>query len=123
MRAVFYFTDNHWCVLYTCVMEKDAIIKNIWEAISKVEDPDLNMSLVELGLIYEVNLDDQASAHIKMTLTSMACPMGPMLKNSIEEAAKSAEGVRDARVDVVWSPPWDPREMATEEVQMNLGIF
>ena len=90
---------------------------------AKVEDPDLQMSLVELGLIYEVNLDENAFAHIKMTLTSMACPMGPMLKNSIEEAAKSAEGVSDAKVDIVWSPPWDPREMATEEAQMTLGIF
>jgi metal-sulfur cluster biosynthetic enzyme len=104
-------------------MDKDAIIKNIWEEIATVEDPDLKMSLVELGLIYGVEVSDDLNVQIKMTLTSMACPIGPFLRDSIEAAARKAEGVKDVKVNIVWSPQWDPREMATEEAQMNLGII
>ena len=104
-------------------MDKDAIIKKIWEEISKVEDPDLGMGLVELGLVYNVDLSDSADVHIKMTLTSMACPMGPALKSAIEEAARTVPEVNEVSAEIVWSPAWDPREMASEEAQMHLGLI
>lgn len=103
--------------------EKENMKKAIWEEISTVVDPDLRMSLVELGLIYEVELDEENVVHIKMTLTSMGCPIGPFLMNQVAESAKRVEGVKDADVLIVWEPKWDPREMASEEAQVKLGIF
>lgn len=99
------------------------MVKEIWSEISTVIDPDIRMSLVELGLIYRVELDDDMVVHIDMTLTSMTCPIGPYLMNQIGESAKRVEGVKDAMVQIVWEPKWDPAEMASEEAQMKLGIF
>ncbi len=92
-------------------------------AVSTVIDPDIRMSLVELGLIYGIDIDESMTAYITMTLTSMACPAGPYLMNSVAEAAKSVPEIQDAKVDLVWEPRWDPREMASEEAQMKLGIL
>ncbi|MDH5654915.1 MAG: metal-sulfur cluster assembly factor [Spirochaetia bacterium] len=104
-------------------MDQNEIVKKIWEEVATVEDPDLGMSLVELGLIYDVSFSEEDGTHIKMTLTSMACPMGPQLRNSVEESAKRVPEAGNVNVEIVWTPPWDPREMASEEAQMHLGIF
>jgi metal-sulfur cluster biosynthetic enzyme len=92
-------------------------------AIGTVIDPDIRMSLLELGLIYGIEIDDSMTAYVTMTLTSMACPAGPYLMNSVGEACKTVPEIKDAKVDLVWEPRWDPREMASEEAQMRLGIL
>ena len=101
---------------------KQDLTDAVWKEIATVEDPDIGLALTELGLIYEVKVDDAAVARIKMTLTSMGCPMGPELTAQVGEAAKRVPGIKDSEVEVVWNPPWDP-EMASEDAKMELGIF
>lgn len=96
--------------------------EQVIEHIKPVIDPEIGISLWELGLIYKVIINgDQAD--IKMTLTSMACPAGPEMVEEIKTAAESVEGITEASVEVIWSPPWDPKKMASEEAQMMLGIL
>lgn len=102
---------------------KEEIIKKIWDAISVVEDPEIGMTLTELGLIYDVNLIEDSVADIIMTFTSMGCPYGPQLQSEIKEAAEGPAEISEARVEVVFTPPWDPHSMASEDAKMHLGIF
>lgn len=97
--------------------------EQLWEALKLVEDPELHMSIVELGLIYDVAIADDGEVTVDMTLTSPACPVGPLLQGMIYHKVSAVEGVDGVEVNLVWSPPWDPREMASEEVKMALGIW
>lgn len=97
--------------------------KKIFEEVSKVEDPELNIALTELGLIYHIQAGEDGMAKIQMTLTSMGCPAGPYLKSEVTSAAMKVDGVTDAQVEIVWTPKWDPRIMASEDAKMHLGIF
>ncbi len=97
--------------------------KKIYQEVRKVEDPELNISLTELGLIYDIQASEDGVAKIQMTLTSMGCPAGPYLKSEVISSVMKVEGVKDVEVEIVWSPKWDPRKMASEEAKMLLGIF
>jgi metal-sulfur cluster biosynthetic enzyme len=103
--------------------EPKEIEKKVYESISKVEDPELNISIAELGLIYEIKVDDIGKANVKMTLTSMGCPAGPYLKSEVLSQVLKVEGIHDANVEIVWTPKWDPRLMASEDAKMQLGIY
>lgn len=102
----------------------DPTVKALWKEIHSVNDPEIGLSIVDLGLVYDVRYDsDTKKAHVVMTLTSIGCPAGPYLQTEVKSACTRVEGVEDAQVEIVFSPPWNPREMADEEVQMMLGIF
>ncbi len=88
-----------------------------------VEDPELRRSIVELGLVYGVEIDEEGLGTVNMTLTSPACPIGPMLQGMIYHKLSQMPGVQDVEVNLVWNPPWDPRTMASEDVKMALGIW
>lgn len=88
-----------------------------------VEDPELRMSIVELGLVYGVEIDEDGQVTVDMTLTSPACPIGPMLQGLVFHKLNQVDGVEDVEVNLVWTPPWDPRVMASEEVKMALGLW
>lgn len=103
--------------------DKEEIIKKVWKEIESVEDPEIGMTLVELGLIYDINVDDNGVADVVMTFTSMGCPFGPQLQAETQVAAARTEGITDANVEVVFSPPWDPHTMASEDAKMTLGIY
>ncbi len=103
--------------------ENETLKKRIWDELVKVEDPEIGMSIAELGLIYDLKLDENNKADITMTFTSMACPYGPQLKAEVHAAASRFEEVPEVHVEVVFSPPWDPREMASEDAKMMLGIY
>jgi len=96
--------------------------REIWEAIRVVEDPELGTSIVELGLVYDVHNVD-GKVNISMTLTSPFCPIGPMLMGQIETIVGELPGVKEVKVDLVWSPPWDPKTMASDEAKDLLGIW
>ena len=87
-----------------------------------VIDPELGLSVVDLGLIYDVAFDD-GDVLVKMTLTSPGCPLGPIIRGEAYAQLKELPGVKDVDVQIVWSPPWDPRTMASEDVKMALGIW
>ena len=97
--------------------------EEIHETLRKVEDPELRMSIVDLGLVYRAEIDDQGVVTVDMTLTSPGCPVGPMLQGMIFHTLTQMDGVMDVEVNLVWSPPWDPKTMASDEVKMALGIW
>ena len=96
---------------------------NILEALMPVQDPEIRIGVVDLGLIYDVQISDDAEVVIKMTLTTPACPYGEMLVAQVQKVAKDFPGVKDAKVELVWEPLWDPREMASDYAKDLLGIW
>jgi metal-sulfur cluster biosynthetic enzyme len=98
--------------------------EEVLEAIKPVTDPEINISIVELGLIYDVEFDEPAGqVNVKMTLTSPACPVGPQIMAAVHGKVLELEDVENVDIQLIWSPPWDPRTMATEDVKMMLGIW
>lgn len=90
------------------------------EVLRGVFDPELHMNIVDLGLIYDVVVE-AAKVQVKMTLTSPGCPYGPYLIHQVKDTVQSLKGIAEARVEVVWDPPWGPDKM-TEEVRLELGF-
>lgn len=97
--------------------------QRVYDSLKDIEDPELGILIDELGLIYDVRVQDDGKAKIKMTFTSMACPAGPSLKSQALSNALRVDGVTDVDVDIVWTPKWDPRIMASEDAKMILGIY
>ena len=87
-----------------------------------VFDPEIPVNIYELGLIYDILVDAKGLAVIKMTLTAPGCPAAVTLPAEVQGKVKSIEGVSDARVDLVWEPPWDKDRM-TDAAKLQLGIF
>ncbi len=95
----------------------------IRDCLRPIEDPDLGMSLVDMGLIYDIEITEGNNVNIKMTLSSPACPIGDQLMSVVEDYARAIDGVNDVHVELVWEPPWDPATMATDEIKDMLGIW
>ena len=95
------------------------------EALSEVKDPELNLGIIELGLLYDVTVEGANGEHVTvtMTLTSPMCPVGPLFKQSVEDRTKAVEGVESVKVEITFSPPWDPKTMASDDVKVALGIW
>jgi metal-sulfur cluster biosynthetic enzyme len=95
------------------------------EVLKPIEDPELHLGIVELGLIYGVDINPQPSGDdvkLTMTFTSPFCPYGPQLKAMVQRALAGLPGVSNAAVTIVFTPPWDPRTMASEECKIALGL-
>ena len=101
---------------------KGKLEQNIVSLLTTVYDPEIPVDIWELGLIYEIKIDDDANVYVKMTLTSPACPVAGSLPPEVKEKVKSVEGVNDVYVDLVWNPPWD-KDMMSEEAKLELGFF
>ena len=100
--------------------------ESVLAAIHPVEDPEMEISLVELGLVYDVRIevkDDSIHAEIDLTLTSPGCPMAPEIMASVHRAALSTEGLETVHINLVWSPRWEPKIHASEDALMDMGIF
>lgn len=89
-------------------------------ALRRVKDPELNLNIVDLGLIYEIRVDGPSVA-IDMSLTSPGCPSGPEIMSGAEDAARGVPGVEDVSVNLVWNPMWSP-ERIEPRVRAYLGI-
>lgn len=94
----------------------------LMEWLRPVQDPELFMGLVDLGLIYSVTSEGE-SAHVKMTLTSPGCPSAGYLVEQIKNRLLEYPGIKQADVMIVFDPKWDPRTMASDEVKDKLGIW
>jgi metal-sulfur cluster biosynthetic enzyme len=102
------------------MIQKDEVL----EKLKPVVDPEMQIGIVDLGLIYDVLVEDEGKKIlVKMTLTTPMCPYGPMLVGQVHEIAQNLPGVEEAKVDLVWDPPWDPRTMASEEAKDQLMIW
>ena len=94
--------------------EMARLTEEIVVAIKTVYDPEIPADIYELGLIYKVDIDDDRLVNIDMTLTTPNCPSAAELPGMVENAVTSVPGVRDAKVQIVWDPPWDPSRMSDE---------
>jgi len=96
----------------------------VLDALRPISDPELKIGIVDLGLVYGVEIDPSARrVRVRMTLTTPACPFGPALLDQARSAVRAIPGVEDAAVDLVWEPRWDPRTMASDLAKDQLNIW
>jgi metal-sulfur cluster biosynthetic enzyme len=95
--------------------------EDVLEALKDVLDPELGINIVDLGLVYEVRIEDD-TVHIEYTLTTMGCPIGPLIEQQMEGLLSRVPGVSNVEAEMVLRPPWSP-EMMSEEAKAALGYF
>ena len=93
---------------------------DVIEALRSVEDPELGMDIVELGLLYDAEVEG-STVKVTYSLTSMGCPVGPMIEQQIDEVVRALPGVDDVEVELTWDPPWTPEKMS-EDAKFILGF-
>jgi FeS assembly SUF system protein len=94
----------------------------IVEMLKTIYDPEIPVDIFELGLIYEVRIDEDQHVEIDMTLTSPNCPVAETLPKEVEDKVASVEHVKSAKVNIVFDPPWD-KDMMSEEAKLELGFL
>ena len=100
--------------------------QDVMNHLDEVEDPELELSIVELGLVYDVRFeskDDGTHAEIDLTLTPPGCPAAPEIMAAAHRAALLTNGLDSVHINLVWSPRWDPKIHATEDARMDMGIW
>ncbi len=103
-------------------MSSLVIEAEVIEALRTCFDPEIPVNIYELGLIYDVKVDPSGVVAIRMTLTSPNCPAAQSLPAEVEAKARAVRGVTEAKVDVVWEPPWEPSKMS-EAARLQLGML
>lgn len=97
--------------------------ESVLNELKQVVDPELHINIVDLGLIYNIEIDqEKGRVNIRMTLTTPGCPLSFVFDEWVPAAAKKVEGVKDVYIDLVWEPPWDPDKMS-DDVKEGLGII
>jgi len=96
--------------------------EKVIEALRQIYDPEIPVNIYDLGLIYDIEVDDGKKALITMTLTTPHCPVAESMPQEVELRASYVEGIQDAEVNLVWDPPWDPSKMS-EEAKLELGFL
>lgn len=99
----------------------EALKENIWGALENVIDPELGIDIVNLGLIYDVELNDEGLCKVKMTLTAMGCPLAGHIEQDIKHALADIPEVKETEVNIVWDPPWGKDKMS-RYAKIALGI-
>jgi metal-sulfur cluster biosynthetic enzyme len=103
----------------TVEMSADEMVR---EALREnVIDPEIGVNVVDLGLVYEIEVKD-GTAEITMTLTTPACPLGPYIDQEVRTAVSDVPGIDNTKVNLVWTPPWDPSKMS-EDAKLELGFW
>ena len=92
----------------------------VFEALRAVEDPELGMDIVELGLLYDVEVEGP-KVKVIHTLTSMGCPVGPMIQENVDQIVRAMPDVQDVEVELTWDPPWSPEKMS-DDAKFILGF-
>jgi len=103
-------------------IDKQLIEEKVIGALRQCYDPEIPVNIFELGLIYEIGIDDEANVEIKMTLTSPACPVAGSLPGEVEARVRAIPEVNDVRVKLVWNPPWD-KDMMSDVAKLELGLL
>ena len=102
--------------------DKEKLQQTVISVLQSCFDPEIPVNIWELGLIYELKIDDEGNAYIKMTLTSPHCPVAESLPNEVKEKVKNVNGVKDVYIDLVWEPAWSMEKM-TDEAKLQLGFL
>lgn len=101
---------------------KEPLEKGVVAALRTVFDPEIPVNIYDLGLIYGLDVDEEAgSVRVRMTLTAPACPVAATFPAKVETAVRSVDGVREAKVELVWDPPWS-KDMMSEAARLDLGM-
>ncbi len=96
--------------------------EDLMEELKKVPDPELGVSIVDLGLVYDIIIDDDGDVTVVMTLTTMGCPLFDLIELPVRETLKSVPAVKDVLVELTFDPPWSPEKMS-EDAKVALGFF
>ena len=103
-------------------VNKQTIEEKIIEVLKNCYDPEIPVNIFELGLIYEIAIDDNSNVEVKMTLTSPACPVAGSLPGEVEYKIRNIPEVNDVRIQLVWNPPWD-KDMMSDVAKLELGMM
>jgi|TARA_X000001036_G_scaffold129597_1_gene122554 FeS assembly SUF system protein len=95
--------------------------EKIVSEIKKIYDPEIPVNIYELGLIYDISVNDKKEVHIKMTLTSPNCPVAESLPQEVKDSVKQLNGIEKVELDLVWDPPWD-KSMMSEAAKLELNL-
>lgn len=96
--------------------------EQVIEALRLVFDPELGVNIVDLGLVYGLDIDEGGNVDVIMTLTSMGCPLGPVIERDVKGVVSTLPGVKNVKMSLTFSPPWDPSRM-TDDARMELGYW
>ena len=102
--------------------DNEALKETVILALKTVFDPEIPVNIYDLGLVYDVAINDEQMVHIQMTLTSPGCPVAQTFPGTVEQAVNQVEGVKDCTVELIWEPPWTQERMS-EVARLELGIF
>ena len=98
------------------------LLEQVIDEVKKIYDPEIPVNIYELGLIYDVEVSDIGDVQIEMTLTSPNCPVAESLPAEVEEKVKAIDKINDAKVNIVFEPPWT-KEMMSDEAKLELGML
>lgn len=104
------------------MLEKKALETQVINVLKTVYDPEIPVDIYELGLIYEIRIGDERDVTVVMTLTSPSCPVAESLPVEVEEKVAGIDGVKSAKIELTWEPPWD-KDMMSEEALVELGLI
>jgi FeS assembly SUF system protein len=102
--------------------EMTGLKSDVIAALRKVFDPEIPVNIYDLGLIYGIDISEDAKVHVRMTLTTPGCPVAQTFPSTVEASVKEVPGVREASVEIVWDPPWGPDHMS-EAAKLELGML
>lgn len=128
MKSEKLIIETHFCAKHKNelslhdTMDKEKLKAEIIEQIKTVYDPEIPVDIYELGLIYEIRIEDSGVVFVRMTLTTPMCPVADSLPMEVQEKVAMVEGVEDVDLRVVFDPPWN-KEMMSEEARFSLDMF
>ncbi len=102
--------------------KKSQLADAILQVLKTIFDPEIPVNVYDLGLIYEINIDDDLNAHILMTLTTPNCPVAESLPAEVKERANGVQGIKDVKVEITFDPPWT-QDYLSEEAKLELGLL
>ena len=100
---------------------EEALKDSILGALENVIDPELGIDIVNLGLVYKVDLDDDGLCTVEMTLTSIGCPLGPQIVDQVKTTLGELPEIKETEVNIVWNPPWN-KDMMSRYAKIALGV-
>lgn len=103
-------------------IDKTKIEKDILTVIRTIYDPEIPVNIYDLGLIYEINVSDEADVHVLMTLTTPNCPVAESLPLEVKQRVGGIDGVKSSEVELTFEPPWD-EDMLSDEAKLDLGFL